>query len=206
MTRGTELKLALLIGVAYLIGSIPVGVLVGRRWGFDPRAVGSGNVGMTNVARAGGKMPAAITFAGDLLKGLVPVELARLVFGHLPSALAVVGFAAFAGAVASVFLKFAGGRGVATSVGVWLGLAPMPVGIAVAVFVVVLGFFRIVSLASIAAAIALPPATAARGCPRAYILLAILMAALVLLRHSENIGRLMRGEEPAIGGSKPGGV
>src|SRR5580692_2757352 len=103
-----------MIVAGYLLGSIPVGVLVGRTFGFDPRAVGSGNVGMTNVARAGGKAAAAITFAGDLLKGLLPVVIGRSV--SLASAgLAMVAFAAFLGSIASLFLQFSGGRGVATS-------------------------------------------------------------------------------------------
>jgi acyl phosphate:glycerol-3-phosphate acyltransferase len=182
-----------------------VGVLVGRAWGFDPRTLGSHNIGMTNVARGGGKLPGALTFIGDLLKGLVPVMLARMVLGPIPPILAIVGFVAFLGAIASIFLKFAGGRGVAAAVGLWLGLAPAPLGIALAVFVIVIVVFRIVSLASIAAALTLPPATAALGCPRAYVLLAIVMAALVLLRHRENIGRLVRGEEPAIGAARAAG-
>jgi len=195
--------LALLI-IGYLSGSIPVGVIVGRLYGFDPRAVGSGNVGMTNVARAGGKAAAAVTFAGDMLKGWIPVMIARGVLGPFPSTLAAVGLAAFLGAITSVFLKFRGGRGVATSVGVWLGLAPAPMGIALLIFIAIIAISRIVSLASIGAAISLTPAAAALGCPRPYILLAIVMSALVLLRHRENIQRLLRGEEPMIGsdGSK----
>ena len=195
--------LALLI-IGYLSGSIPVGVIVGRLYGFDPRAVGSGNVGMTNVARAGGKAAAVVTFAGDMLKGWIPVMIARGVLGPFPSMLAAVGLAAFLGAIASVFLKFRGGRGVATSVGVWLGLAPAPIGIALLIFIAIIAISRIVSLASIGAAISLTPAAAALGCPRPYILLAIVMSALVLLRHRENIQRLLRGEEPMIGsdGSK----
>jgi acyl phosphate:glycerol-3-phosphate acyltransferase len=193
--------IVLLILGAYLLGSIPVGVLVGRAFGFDPRATGSHNIGMTNVARAGGKTAAAITFAGDLLKGLIPVAAIR-VQGYPPAVLAMVGFAAFAGSIASIFLLFKGGRGVSTSVGVWLGLAPLPIGISSLVFLVMLTATRIVSLASISAAIALVPAVAARGCPRPYLLLAILMSALVLLRHHENIRRLINGEEPTIGSSR----
>jgi glycerol-3-phosphate acyltransferase PlsY len=88
----------------------------------------------------------------------------------------MVGFAAFAGSIASIFLLFKGGRGVSTSVGVWLALAPLPIGISILVFIVMLTATRIVSLASISAAIALVPAVAARGCPRPYLLLAILMS------------------------------
>jgi acyl phosphate:glycerol-3-phosphate acyltransferase len=183
----------------YLFGAIPVGVLVGRAWGFDPRAIGSHNIGTTNVARSGGKIPGALTFIADVLKGFIPVELARLLLGSTPSALAVVGFAAFVGSIASIFLKFRGGRGVAASLGVWLALAPGPIAIIAAIFAIVLTLTRIVSFASLTAALALPPTIAAWHCPPPYLLAAIIMSALVLLRHWENIVRLIRGEEPSIG-------
>jgi acyl phosphate:glycerol-3-phosphate acyltransferase len=189
-----------LTAVGYLFGAIPVGILVGRAWGFDPRAVGSGNIGTTNVVRAGGKIPGAVTFMADVLKGFIPIELTRFVLGSAPSALATVGIATFAGSIASIFLKFRGGRGVATSLGVWLALAPKPIAIVAGVFGVVLALTRIVSLASLMGALALPPTVAALNCPAPYLLAAIIMTALVLLRHSENIARLIRGEEPSIGG------
>jgi glycerol-3-phosphate acyltransferase PlsY len=190
-----------LIVVAYLIGSIPMGVLAGWVYGFDPRAVGSGNIGMTNVARAGGKSAAALTFLGDILKGLMPVLAGRAAhFSH--PALTLVAFAAFTGSIASIFLNFSGGRGVSAALGVWLGLAPLPILIALACFAAVIAVTRTVSLASITAAIVLTPAVAATHCPRSYILLAILISALVLLRHRDNIGRLIDGTEPKIG-SKP---
>jgi acyl phosphate:glycerol-3-phosphate acyltransferase len=175
-----------------------VGVLIGRAQGFDPRAVGSGNIGMTNVARAGGKGPAAMTFAGDVLKGLFPVLAGR--FAELSHAdLALVAFATFAGSIASIFLRFKGGRGVSAALGIWLGLAPLPILFVLAVFLAFAMTTRIVSLASISAAIALPPAVAAAHCPRSYILLAIVISALVLLRHRENIRRLIDGTEPKFG-------
>jgi len=189
----------LLTIAGYLFGSIPVGVIVGRLRGFDPRVVGSGNVGATNVARAGGKTAATMTFAGDVLKGLIPVVIGRAVLGPVPRLLAWIGLATLLGAISSVFLKFRGGRGVATSLGVWLGLAPGPVALAVLIFIAILASTRIVSLASIGAAVALPPAVALLGAPRPYILLAIAVSALVLARHYENILRLMHGQEPAIG-------
>jgi len=187
--------------VGYLFGAIPVGVLVGRAWGFDPRAVGSGNIGATNVVRAGGKIPGAVTFMADVLKGFLPIELTRFVLGSAPSVLATVGIATYAGSIASIFLKFRGGRGVATSLGVWLALAPKPIAIVAGVFGVVLALTRIVSLASLMGALALPPTVAALDCPAPYLLAAIIMTALVLFRHSENIARLIRGEEPSIGRS-----
>ena len=167
--------------------------------GFDPRTVGSHNIGMTNVARAGGKSAAIATLIGDLLKGFIPVAIARVEVGQLPPTLALVAFAAFLGAIASVFLGFRGGRGVATALGAWLALAPLPILIAAGVFAAILLISRIVSMASLGAAMSLPAATAATGSPRPYLLLAIVMSALVLLRHKENIGRLLRGEEPRLG-------
>jgi glycerol-3-phosphate acyltransferase PlsY len=192
------LSIALLFIVAYLFGSIPMGVLVGRALGFDPRGVGSGNIGMTNVTRAGGKRAGAITFVGDLLKGMIPVLVARMA-GLPPAIVAVVGLGAFIGAISSVFLRFEGGKGVSASLGIWLGISPLPILIALGVFAVVFALARIVSLASICAAIALPPAVAALGLPRPYVGLAIVMTALVLLRHHENIARLISGEERSVG-------
>jgi glycerol-3-phosphate acyltransferase PlsY len=192
------LSIALLFVAAYLFGSIPIGVLVGRAFGFDPREVGSGNIGMTNVTRAGGKRAGAITFAGDLLKGLIPVLVARMA-GFAPAAIAVVGLGAFIGAICSVFLRFEGGKGVSASLGIWLGISPLPVLLALAAFIVVFALARIVSLASISAAIVLPPAAAMLGLPRPYVGLAIVMTALVLLRHRENIARLIGGEERPLG-------
>jgi glycerol-3-phosphate acyltransferase PlsY len=179
-------------------------VIVGKLRGFDPRAVGSGNVGMTNVARADGAGAAAATLAGDLCKGLIPVLLARSMVGVVPPMLAEVGFATFVGSIASMFLGFKGGRGVATSLGVWLALAPVAIVIALAIFIAMLAVSRIVSLASLAAAVSLPAAVAATHSPRPYILLAIVMSALVVLRHRANIERLLAGEEPTIGGAGKG--
>ena len=192
------LSIALLFIGAYLFGSIPVGVLVGRAFGFDPRDIGSGNIGMTNVTRAGGKRAGAITFVGDLLKGMIPVLAARIA-GLSPAMVAVVGLGAFLGAISSIFLRFGGGKGVSASLGIWLGISPLPVLIALGVFGIVFGLGRIVSLASISAAIALPPAAAILGLPRPYVGLAIVMTGLVLLRHHENIARLIRGEERSMG-------
>jgi glycerol-3-phosphate acyltransferase PlsY len=198
------LSIALLFIASYLFGSIPVGVLVGRAFGFDPRGVGSGNIGMTNVTRAGGKGAGAITFVGDLLKGLIPVLVARMA-GCPPAVVAIVGLGTFIGAICSVFLRFQGGKGVSASLGIWLGISPLPVLIALGVFIMVFALARIVSLASICAAIVLPPAAAMLGLPRPYVGLAIIMTALVLLRHHENIARLIRGEERPIGRKDTGG-
>jgi glycerol-3-phosphate acyltransferase PlsY len=185
----------LLIVGAYLVGSIPTGVIVGRLRGFDPRAVGSGNIGTANVVRAGGLSAAAITLIGDALKGAIPVIITRTA-GFSPATIAWVGLAAFIGAICSVFLGFSGGKGIACALGIWLAISPMAIVIALAAFAVTLAISRIMSLASMAAAIVLPPAVAILGLPRHYLLLAILMTALALWRHRENIQRLSRGEEP----------
>jgi glycerol-3-phosphate acyltransferase PlsY len=192
------LRIALLFIGAYLFGSIPVGVIVGRAFGFDPRSVGSGNIGMTNVSRAGGKQAGAITFAGDLLKGFIPALAARIA-GLPPELIALVALGAFLGAIGSIFLRFHGGKGVSASLGIWLAIAPAPILVALGTFVALFAIFRIVSLASIGAAIVLVPSAAVAGVPRPYLGLAILMTALVLLRHHENIARLINGTEPALG-------
>ncbi len=191
----------ILIAASYLVGSIPFGVIVGRLQGFDPRAVGSGNIGMTNVARAGGKGAAAATFVGDLVKGAGPVAFARAM-DFAPAVIAWVGFAAFLGAICSIFLGFRGGKGVSASLGIWAVLAPLPLVLALTAFVVVFAVTRIMSLASISAAIVLVPAVAALAGPRPYLVLAIAMSALVLFRHHENIRRLIAGEEPRFGAGK----
>jgi acyl phosphate:glycerol-3-phosphate acyltransferase len=195
------LSFALMMVAAYLIGSIPFGVIVGRLRGFDPRAVGSGNIGMTNVARAGGSSAAALTFAGDVLKGAVPVAVARAL-GFLPSELAWIALGAFAGSIFSIFLRFNGGKGVSAALGVWVILAPSALLFAMAAFAIVLVSFRIISLASIVAALAIPIAVAALGGPRPYLVLALAISALVLVRHCENIQRLLSGAEPRLGERK----
>jgi acyl phosphate:glycerol-3-phosphate acyltransferase len=186
---------ALLIIGAYLIGSIPTGVIVGRMRGFDPRTVGSGNIGTANVARAGGASAAAITFAGDVLKGAIPVVLARAM-GFPHATVAWVGFAAFLGSIWSVFLRFRGGKGLAAGLGVWLGIAPLVILFALAAFGVIFALSRTMSIASMSAAIVLPAVVAVLGLPRQFLLLAIVMTALAILRHRENIQRIARGEEP----------
>ena len=118
------MTVALLIVAAYLIGSIPFGIIVGKMRGFDPRAVGSGNIGMTNVARAGGGSAAAITFVGDILKGAIPVAFARAM-GFSPAISHGSGSPPSSDRSASVFLGFSGGKGISASLGVWAVLAPL---------------------------------------------------------------------------------
>jgi glycerol-3-phosphate acyltransferase PlsY len=188
---------ALLIVGAYLVGSIPTGVIVGRLRGFDPRAVGSGNIGTANVARAGGMSAAAITFGGDVLKGALPVVVASAA-GFPATTIAWTGLAAFVGSICSVFLRFRGGKGLAAALGVWLVISPLAMLFALAAFGVVVAVSRTMSIASMSAAIVLPPVVAVLGLPRQYLLLAIVMTALAIFRHRENIQRIARGEEPTF--------
>jgi acyl phosphate:glycerol-3-phosphate acyltransferase len=194
------LDLALVIG-AYLCGSIPMGVLVARvTGGIDPRTVGSGRTGGTNALRALGRKRAAVVVAGDLLKGVVPVLVARVVSGQAVVEV-LCGLAAVAGAIWSVFVGFRSGRGVGTGVGTMLVIQPVAVLLAAPVFVVVIVLTRYVSLGSLAGSAAVAGWTwlfwmAANGSISvAYPIYAALGAASVWLAHADNIDRLLKGQE-----------
>ena len=179
---------------AYLCGSIPTGALVAKRQGVAIQAAGSGNVGATNVARTAGKKAGILTLSGDVLKGLFPVLIIRwLGLSELVQASAAV--MATLGHLFPVFLRFAGGKGVATGLGVFLGLAPTAILTALLGFALVFALFRIVSLASLVAAALTPGLIFFFAYPRPVLLAGILVAGLIVVRHRENIGRLLRGEE-----------
>jgi acyl phosphate:glycerol-3-phosphate acyltransferase len=189
----------LLIAVGYGLGSIPTGLLIAR-WqkGVDIRQHGSGNIGMTNVLRAVGKGPAVLTLVGDLAKGLIPVLLARAWLTS-PWAIGLVALAAVVGHLYPLFAGFHGGKGVATTLGVFIPLLPGPLLIAFVVWAACVAFRRQVSLGSLVAAASLPMVALLWGAPAAYILDALLAAALIWYRHRENIERLLAGTEPTIG-------
>ena len=191
----------ILIVFAYLLGSVPVGVLLARMKGADPRKVGSGNIGATNVMRAAGKTTGALTLAGDILKGLLPVVVA-FVLGEPAMVVAAVGLAAFLGHLFPLFLKFKGGKGVATALGVYLALDPFAVVITVIVFVLVLLKWRFVSLGSLVGVAAMPLLLYLLNAPDYYIYLALVIAALIFIKHKDNIRRLLAGTENKIGRSK----
>ncbi len=194
MTGNEPIILALLVGAAYLIGSIPTGLLLGKAYGIDVRKEGSGNIGATNLYRTVGRKVGVITLIGDCLKGLLPVLLVKS--SALPAEFAAwVGLAAFCGHVFSVFLKFKGGKGVATALGVFLALAPLAVAIAIALFACLMALWRYVSLGSISAAAAMPLAVYLLGGGKTVTIVTLLIAAIVILRHHENISRLMGGTE-----------
>jgi glycerol-3-phosphate acyltransferase PlsY len=189
----------LLVVVGYVLGSIPTGILVAH-WqkGVDIRQHGSGNIGMTNVLRAVGKGAAALTLVGDLAKGLLPVLLARAWLTS-PWAIGLVALAAVVGHMYPVFAGFRGGKGVATTLGASIPLVLGPLLIAFLVWIACVALRRQVSLGSLAAAAALPMAALLWGSPAAYILYALVAAALIWYRHRENIQRLLAGTEPTIG-------
>jgi acyl phosphate:glycerol-3-phosphate acyltransferase len=189
---------ALVLG--YLLGSIPFGVILTRLAGFgDIRAIGSGNIGATNVLRTGNKALAAATLLGDGLKGTVAVLAAGAVFGPLPAL--VAGFGAVLGHLFPVWLGFRGGKGVATYLGVLLGLA-WPVAIAFAiVWLAMAAIFRISSLAALTASLVTPIALVATG-NRAAALLFALLTVLLWIRHADNLRRLASGTESRIGEKK----
>ena len=188
----------LLIAVGYGLGSIPTGLLIAR-WqaGVDIRQHGSGNIGMTNVLRAVGKGAAVLTLVGDLAKGLVPVLLA-CAWLTSPWAIGLVALAAIIGHMYPLFAGFHGGKGVATTLGVFIPLLPGPLLIAFVVWAACVAFRRQVSLGSLAAAASLPVAALLWGSPTAYVLYALMAAALIWYRHGDNIQRLLAGSEPTI--------
>lgn len=194
MTGYESGMLAALVTLAYLLGSIPTGLLLGKAYGIDVRKEGSGNIGATNLYRTVGRKVGAMTLVGDCLKGLLPVLVVK--YSTLPPDFAAwVGLAAFCGHVFSLFLKFKGGKGVATALGVFLALAPMAVAIAIAVFAAFMSTWRYVSLGSIAAAAIMPVAVAIRGGGRVLITVTLIIAVIVIIRHHENIRRLIAGTE-----------
>jgi glycerol-3-phosphate acyltransferase PlsY len=195
------MTLLALIVLAYLCGSIPTGVLLSRRRGVDPRDVGSGNIGATNVARAAGATAGVLTLIGDLVKGLVPVMLARRI-GLSNLGVALVGLSAFFGHLYSCFLGFDGGKGVATALGVLLGVAPLGALILVGVFIVALVVTRFVSVASLLSAAVAAPLLLALGYPWPTVMVGVVTGALVARRHRDNIRRLRFGTEPRVGVTK----
>jgi glycerol-3-phosphate acyltransferase PlsY len=186
--------LAILLVTAYFLGSIPTGLLLGKAYGIDVRNEGSGNIGATNLYRTVGRKVGVITLIGDCLKGLIPVLVVK--FSSMPADYAAwVGLAAFCGHVFSIFLKFKGGKGVATALGVFLALAPLAVGIAVAVFALLMAVWRYVSLGSIVAAATMPVAVTLLHGGQTLTIVTLLIAVVVIVKHHTNIKRLLGGTE-----------
>ena len=191
---------AVLVIVAYLLGSISFAVLLVRaRTGRDIRAEGSGNAGATNVLRSHGKKLALLVALLDVAKGLAAVLLVRLVTSD-PRWAAAAGFAAILGHVFPVFYGFRGGKGVATAVGAFLALSPLAVLVSLALFIAIVAATRYVSLGSVVAFAVLPPiAGLLFDAPRAVVTVAGMTALLILLKHLPNLKRLARGQEGKLG-------
>jgi glycerol-3-phosphate acyltransferase PlsY len=204
----TTVQIAAAVVGGYLLGSIPFGVIVMKAAGAgDPRSIGSGNIGATNVLRSGRRDLAALTLVGDGGKGALAVLVAWLATrGQSDMAQAVLtglaGGAAFFGHLFPVWLGFKGGKGVATFFGTLLAAA-WPVGLlAGATWILMAAVFRISSLAALTAALLAPVFVFLVHRPSPIAVLAAVMAVLIYIRHLPNIRRLLKGEEPRIGGSK----
>ncbi len=196
--------------LSYLVGSIPFGDIIGRLWGVNVREHGSGNIGFTNVLRVIGKVPGVIVLVLDIGKGVVAVlGVARLSEIQLSGAniLPVLcGVAAICGHNWTVFLKFRGGKGIATTIGAFLALNYIATLISVAVWFTTVIITRYVSFGSVLLVLSLPVATSILGYfsgwdtqTTATLVAAILTAILAIYRHKENIARLLKGEERKIG-------
>ncbi len=190
-----------LIAGAYLLGSVPFALVIGKGvYHVDVRQSGSGNIGTTNVFRVLGKKAGAAVFAGDLLKGFIPVFLAnRLIEADSAALIGVlIAGAAIAGHTFSIFLRFKGGKGVATGGGAVLALMPLLFLAAFAVFWAVLLAGRFVSLSSLAAASSLCAGVIVTGQPMPYIVFTFLGTAVIFYAHRSNISRLVRGNENRV--------
>lgn len=189
--------------VSYLLGSIPIGLILARIKGIDIRKVGSGNIGATNVFRYVGKAWGIATFVGDALKGFLPAWLVPALAGKafqqavFPEFGLLCGCAAIAGHNWPIFLRFKGGKGIATSAGVLLGVAPAAVGVGLIAWIILLAATRIVSVASIGGAIIVPASAWILYLKKGWILPAVLtlLGALAVWRHKSNIERLVKGTE-----------
>ncbi len=196
--------IALILG-GYLLGSIPFGVIVGRLLrGIDIRSYGSGNIGFSNALRVLGWKAASLVMIGDVCKGLAPVLVARrvLIAGGVPNAevwLLPVALGPILGHCFSVFLGFRGGRAIATTLGVLLGLAPAAGLSGLGVWLIVVGLTRYISVASIIAAIVVPAVVALRGGRWELVTFWCAVALLIIVRHLPNIKRLLAGTETKIG-------
>jgi glycerol-3-phosphate acyltransferase PlsY len=188
--------LSVLLG--YLAGSVPFAFLLARGAGVDVRVAGSGNVGAANVLRTAGKGPAIAVTLLDVAKGALAVALAH--FSNAGAATtAVTGAAAVVGHIYPVWLRFHGGKGVAVAAGVFAVLTPLATALACALFVVTVSATRYVSLGSLAATLALPPAAWLTGASTAVVVTAAGIATLIVFRHRSNIRRLRAGTERRMG-------
>jgi glycerol-3-phosphate acyltransferase PlsY len=184
--------------LGYLAGSVPFAFLLARRAGIDVRFAGSGNVGAANVMRTTGTRRAVLVMSLDVAKGALAVVLATVVHAGV-TLTALAAAAAVIGHIYPVWLRFHGGKGVAVAAGVFGVLTPLATALAAGLFLVIVWVTRYVSLGSIAATVALPPAAWMTGEPKAVVFAAAGSGALILFRHRGNIRRLREGTERRMG-------
>jgi len=183
-----NLEVTIIAVIAYLVGSIPTGIVIAKLMGApDPRTTGSGNIGATNVGRTAGKTAGIITLIGDILKGFLIALLAFYIFSNSPTAVSITGLAVFLGHIYPIFLLFKG---------------PLQAIIAVILFAVIVAIFRYVSLGSMIAAVSIPILFSLFESTIPYAPLAVIIAVLIVLKHSDNIKRLVNGTENKVGGKK----
>lgn len=191
---------------AYLLGSVSFAVVTSKAFGIaDPRTYGSGNPGATNVLRSGKKAAAALTLLGDAAKGWLAVVLAMLFATHDAQGallIALVALAVFLGHLFPIFLRFKGGKGVATALGVLLALSPWLGLSALATWLLVALVFRLSSLAALVAATGAPIYAMVLGLPREWVLASGILSLLLIWRHKSNIQNLLTGKESKIGSKK----
>jgi glycerol-3-phosphate acyltransferase PlsY len=180
----------------YLLGSIPTGLILAKLFSkVDPRKIGSRNIGATNIFRTAGKLLGILTLVGDLLKGAIPVVMA-IQWGESDLWIAIAGLTPFLGHIFPIFLGFKGGKGVATALGVYLVISPVAVLIEFLIFAGLVWKWRFISLGSIMCAITIPILIAFfRSDSKAYFIVSVIMAGLILYRHQANISRLLQGTE-----------
>jgi|SRR6516225_4422921 glycerol-3-phosphate acyltransferase PlsY len=188
----------IVILAAYCLGSIPFAFVLARRWGADLRGIGSGNLGAANVVRASGIRAGVIVALLDVAKGAASVLLAER-FGANATAPALAGIAAVVGHVYPIWLRFRGGKGVATACGVFSVLTPVAVPPALAVFVATVWLTKYVSAGSLLASIVLPSVAYAAGSPGTAVVAAFVCSGLIVFRHRSNLARLRTGTERRLG-------
>lgn len=184
--------------LAFLIGSIPTGLLIAKTKGIDLRRVGSGNIGATNVLRAVGKEAALVTLLGDIAKGVVPVAIGKFLgFGVFDAG--ILGISAILGHNFSLFLKFKGGKGVATSIGVLLAFSPYVALLTITFWLLTARWTRYSSLSALVAFGLLPLSIYMLDYSKGKMIIAVAIAGLIFIRHTTNIKRLIQGTESKIG-------
>jgi len=198
MIYGGSMSYDLLYVIAgYFIGALPIGVLLSKTKGTDPRKIGSGNIGATNVMRAAGKMLGMFTLIGDTAKGFIPT-MAAAKYGLPDNIIAAIGLTAFLGHLFPIYLKFKGGKGVATALGVLLAINPWAIIGGFIIFLFVILKWRYVSLGSISGSAAMPFLFYFSHTEDVYIYLSILISGFIIIRHRSNIERLLKGTEDRL--------